>query len=361
MTNYTLIIPLKLKTWERPGNFTDFWEVVAKYLRRLNYWKRNFHRLGKMNWFLLPLLLSLYGCGTFQKWAMRSTNPVFVKTSHDLLQEGHWEFFRDSSPGNLKLMELLWQQDHENLELLGVLIKGFSGYAFAIPETLYLEDEIKGIEESRWKKEAIVFYTRSLDYGLYYLHKKGIKREDLLSNNENKLKEKLKGLGEDDYMALLYTAQSWGSLINLQKDNVALVSQVPKVKILFDFVCNKKPDIDQNVCDIFYAQYESSRPKMLGGNPEKGEKLYLEAIKKHPRNLLIRVSYIQYRLIPGFKEEEFQREAVLLSEEFSKWENLNRDALENRSSYKDIPELNLYNSIAQKRFQIMNKLKNKIF
>lgn len=292
---------------------------------------------------------------------MRSTNPVFVKTSEDLLKEGHWNFFRDSSLGNLKLMELLWQQDQENLELLGVLIKGFSGYAFAIPETLYLEDEIKGVEGSRWKKEAIIYYTRSLDYGLYYLDQKGVKRDDLLANDEKRLKKKLKNLDEDDFMAVLYTAQSWGSLINLQKDNVALISHVPKVKILFDFVCDKKPDIDQNVCDIFYAQYESSRPKMLGGDPEKGEKLYLESIQKHPKNLLIRVSYVQYRLVPGFREEEFQREAVLLNEEFAKWEDLNRDALENRSTYKDMPELNLYNSIARKRFLIMYKLKNKIF
>jgi hypothetical protein len=311
--------------------------------------------------YLLPLLLVTTSCGTLQKWALRSSTPVFEKSSAGVMKEGNWEFFRASTPGNLKFLELLWEQDKENQKLLAVLIKSYAGYAFVVHETVAFGDDLASVEDSEAKKEAIAFYTRALDYGLLYLKREGISNKDLLSSDDEKLSKKLKKLDEDNVAALLYTAQSWGSLINLQKDNIALITQVPKVKILFDRVCEIQPDIDHNVCDLFYAQYESSRPKMLGGNPEKGEKIFLEAMKKHPQNLLIRMSYIQYLLLPAFDTEKYEKEAAFLRDEFAKWGDLNRDSLENVSPYKNAQDLNLYNAVAKKRFLLVEKYKAKIF
>ena len=147
----------------------------------------------------------------------------------------------------------------------------------------------------------------------------------------------------------------------MQKDNVALVSHVPKIKFLFDWVCKKEPDIENGVCDIFYAQYEASRPRMLGGNPEKAKLLYAEAIKKRPKHLLLRLGFIQYSLMPSFDLEGYDKEAKILKEEFAKWGNLNRDTLEDTSEYKAVEHLNLYNAIAQKRFEFIEKNKKRIF
>lgn len=313
-----------------------------------------------MRFSILLVLFSLVGC-SLQKMAMRSATPVFQKSTHNMMTEGNWEFFKASSPGNIKMMELMWQQDPENLELLSMVIKSYAGYAFGIHETLAFRDDLEGKEDSPSKKEAIAFYTRAFDYGLFYLSKKGISSSDLLSNDEEKLTKKLKDLDEDDAYAALYTGQVWASLINLQKDNMALISQVPKVKLIFDRVCTLKPDIDHNVCDIFYAQYEAARPKMLGGNPEKGEQLFIAAIEKNPKNLLIRMNYIQFVVIPLMDGEKYEKIAASMKEEIAKWESLNRDSLENTSPYRDVPELNLYNAIAKKRFEFVEKNKKKIF
>lgn len=313
-----------------------------------------------MAWYLFPLVFALGGC-SLQKMALRQSTPVFEKSSDGMMKEGNWDFFKAATPSNVKSMELIWMQDPENLRLLAVLIRSYAAYAFVVHETLAFEDELAGVDDSVAKKDAITFYTRTLDLGLLYLGKKGIHRKDLLANDNDKLKERLKKLDEDDANALLYTAQAWGSLINLQKDNIALVSQIPNVKVLFDRVCKIKPDIDQNVCDIFYAQYEASRPKMLGGNPEKGEKMYLEAIAKYPHNLLIRTNYIQYLLLPAFDGEKYEKQAAVLRDELAKWGDLNRDSLENQSPYRNLEELNLYNSVAKKRFLMIEKYKSKIF
>jgi hypothetical protein len=309
---------------------------------------------------LILVLLSITGC-SLQKMALRGATPIFVNSSDVVMKEGNWEFFKDSSPGNIKFLEVLWEQDKENLGLLSAILKSYAGYAFGVSETLLLEDELAGKEDSKWKSEALTFYTRSLDFGLLYLEARGIHRQDLLQLEESLLKKKLIKLSPEDISPLLYTAQSWGSLMNLQKDNIVLVSLVPRVKLLFDHICEVKPDIDNNVCDLFFAQYETSRPRMLGGNPERGAQLFQESIKKNPQNLLLRLSYMQYALIPSMDQEKYEKEAAVLREEFAQWRSLNRDTLQSISPYQNSPELNLFNAIAHKRFQIIEKYKKKIF
>lgn len=311
---------------------------------------------------LILILLGLMGCSSVQKLALKGVTPIFVEGSTKLTYERNWEFFREASPANIKLVEMLYLQDTKNLELLSTLIKTYAGYTYAVPETLALGDEFAGMDESLHKQNAILLYTKALDYGLDYFQQKGITKNDLLNLDEKKLLDKIKSkLSGKDLTAALFTAQSWLSLINLQKDNVALIAQVPRAKIVIDWVCGKDPSIENGLCDIFYAQYEGSRPKMLGGNPEKAKELYLAAIKKRPRHLLIRIGYIQYLILPGFDKEAYEFEAKALREEFSKWEDINRDNLVDNSEYKSVEHLNLFNAIARKRFDFIEKNKLKIF
>lgn len=315
-----------------------------------------------MHYLLLILSLSLVGCSSLQKMAMRSSSPMFVEGSNKLTLEKNWEFFRESAPGNLKFIEMIYLQDTGNLEMLSTLVKGYAGYAYAVPETLAMADEFEGIEESGHKKNALMLYTKAMDYGLEYFQKKGISKNNLLRLSEKELSKLLdKNLGKKDHTVVLFTAQSWASLISLQRENVALISHVPKMKVLFDWVCRKNPSIENGICEVFEAQYEASRPRMLGGNPEKAKILYAEAIKKRPQHLLIRLGLLQYSILPAFDEDSYERESKILREEFAKWGNLNRDTLEDLSEYKASEHLNLYNAIAKKRFEIIEKNKKRIF
>ncbi len=315
-----------------------------------------------MKFLLFGVLTVLIGCSSIQKVATRSTTPIFKNASQKLMRESSWEFFKDSNPGNLKFMEMIYFSDTNNTELLGILVKGYAGYAFGVLETLHFQEELSGEETTKWKQEAITIYTKALDYGLEYLQTKNVTRADLLNFDDQELAQRLnKNLSEEDYIPLLYLAQVWGSLINLQKDNVALVAQVPKVKTLFDWVCSKDQNIENGVCDMFYAQYEASRPKMLGGDPVKAEELYKNAFEKYPKNLLLRVSYIQYMALPGFDEGKYEDQASFLRKEFPKFEDQRRDSLENKSEYLLHEDLNLFNAIAKKRFEIIEQNKIKIF
>lgn len=308
------------------------------------------------------LFIVLLSCGSIQKMGLRSTSPLFKKAGDLTIREKNWDFFRQSAPGSLKLTELLYLQDPENESLHLSLIKGYSGYAYAVSETLAFEDELSGVSDQTHAKEAMEMYTRALDYGLDFLKRKGIERSELLTLPETELHKKFdQEIDEEELTAVLFTGQAWGSLINFQKDNMALVSQIPRVKSMFDWVCKKDPNIENGLCDIFYAQYEASRPKMLGGNPELAKKLYAQAMKKNPKNLLIRLGYVQFMLLPAQESEPYEKEAKILREEFGLWEDLSRDDLENHSPYRNAQDFNLFNAIAKKRFEIIEKNKSKIF
>lgn len=310
---------------------------------------------------ILCSLIFLTSCSSLEKWAVRRASPVFHEAGEQLTKEDSWEFFKNSAPGNLKFLEAVYLTDPENLRLLPAVIKAHAGYAYGVPETLAFEDDLRGIE-SLHRKEAIHHYTRALDYGVFYLGKRDITKDDLLNLPEEKLREKLKKeTDEDDLVALVYTAQAWGSLINLQKDNVALVSHIPRVKILFDHVCQMRPDIEHNICDIFMAQYEAARPRMLGGNPEKARELYVSAMKKNPYHLLIPLNLIQYSYLPAMDEEAFEKLAVTLKSDFEEWEKKGRENLKDESRFAKHRDLNLYNAIAKKRFEIIEQNKKKIF
>ncbi len=174
-----------------------------------------------------------------------------------------------------------------------------------------------------------------------------------------------KKLGDDkrDLEIVLFTAQSFAALVNLQKDNMGLVSQLPVAKGMFDWVCLKDPAINYGTCDIFYGAYEAGRPQMLGGNPAKGKEIFLKAIAKHPHNWLIRTSFLQFYLVPQNDEEGFKVQMLEMknfSEQFNKYyiydQNPRIEAAWNRES-----NLRFYQTLALKRYELLNRFQKQFF
>jgi hypothetical protein len=210
-------------------------------------------------------------------------------------------------------------------------------------------------------------YSKAINFGIRYLKQKKINWEDLKTKMNDQaalmhLFDKNLSSEKIDLETMIFTAQSLGSVINLQKDNMTLVSELPIVKAMFDWTCMKNPSLNFGTCDIFFGTYEAGRPKMLGGNPEKGKEIFEKAILKHPYNWLIRVSYIQYYLIPMADEEGFKIQMDYLKER----------AVEFKQSqmYQPTPQifdwaredrLRLFQSIAIKRYELFEKYKKQLF
>jgi len=299
------------------------------------------------SWYPLVLLLTLASC-SLSKLALRSQAPLFEKGGDTLKAEKDWEWFREATPGNIQFMETMLSQDEDNQVLRRTLVKAYAGYAYGVYETLMIPEVLEGSDEKPQLQRAFALYQRALKHGETYFAKNGV-RFDV--KDEAALVESLReNVDDEDLPALIYFAQSWASSINMQKQDMVLISQLPRVKLLFDHVCGLKVDIENGVCPLFYAQYEASRPRMLGGNPELGRELFQKFLLKNPNHLLARVSYLQFSVIPRLDEDEFIKEGRALEQEIEKWK-----------AGEGAGNLNLMNAIAEKRWGILKPLQKKIF
>ncbi|RPJ78940.1 MAG: hypothetical protein EHM20_02670, partial [Alphaproteobacteria bacterium] len=219
------------------------------------------------------------------------------------------------------------------------------------------------------KSQALFNYTRAFNFGLRYLRTQQIEFSDLLNRmNDSQgiphLLEKRLTSDKKNLELVLFTAQSFAALVNLQKDNMSIIAQLPVAKAMFDWVCMKNPQINYGTCDIFYGAYEAGRPKMLGGNPDKGKEIFLRAIENHPHNWLIRTSYMQYYLIPQNDKDGFDLQMEYMKNKQADFDNLY--IYTSRSNAEDISwskesRLRLYQSLALKRTELMNKYQKQFF
>jgi len=301
--------------------------------------------------------------------AIGASSGVMYSAGMDLETQSNYDIFKSGVPANLVLIEGLLSQSTDNLELLATLNKGYAGYAFAINETEFLNEDWGELKTEVAKKQALFNYTRALNFGLRYLKLKQLELSDLHSKmNEPQgithLLDKRLTNTQIDLELVLFTAQSYAALINLQKDNISLVADLPIAKAMFDWVCMKDPKIKYGMCDIFYGAYEAGRPKMLGGNPDKGKEIFLRAIENHPHNWLIRTSYMQYYLIPQNDKLGFEQQMEFLT---SKLEDFNHFSIFSTSqntddfSWSRETYLRLFQSLALKRFELMNKYQKQFF
>ncbi len=313
----------------------------------------------------ITCLMFFVSCSTIEKIAVSSSSPMINKASSSIEMEGSWESFKEGVPGNLKLLEGLLSISPEDDDLLLSLVKGYSGYAFAVNETEDLTDKFKDKEKRDHADLAAINYSKAIGYGLRYLQESGVSYEMLSkaqrdeSGISNLLSRKF-GHTIKNHEALFFTAQAIGGLINIRKDKMILVSQISVVRGMIDWVCSNDPDFYSGLCEIFYGAYETGRPKMLGGDPDKGRKIFQDAIKKYPDNWMIRTAYIEHYLIPMMKEDEFAKELAFFEKAAQAFQASNEWSPVDNHLIKN-SQLRLYQAVAMKRYELINVIKKTIF
>lgn len=320
--------------------------------------------------YLLTAFSFLITSCSVNKIAVNSSSDLLYKASSEVEAQPNYEMFKSGVAANLLLIEGLLSESPENLDLLATLTKGYAGFAFLVNETDMHNEEWGELKTENGKSQALLNYTRSFNFGLRYLKLKNITLNDLISRiNEpsgiTRLLDKNLSIDKKNLELILFTAQAFAALINLQKDNISMVAQLPAAKAMFDWVCFKDPKINYGTCDIFYGAFEAGRPKMLGGNPIAGKDIFLRAIADHPHNWLIRTSYMQYYLIPQNDKEGFDQQLEFLKKKQSEFQSYyiysaNQDS-SNDVLWNQEARLRLYQALALKRYELMNKYQKQFF
>ncbi len=310
------------------------------------------------------LLASFISCAAVNTVALRTTANVIKDGSNEALTESNYQHFKKATPGNLKLLEGLWFSDQSNKTLLGLLVKGYSAYAFAVAETDALEDILLEKDSSEKVEQAILLYEKAIFYGEKYLAEVGISKEKYWDKGfPIKLKTVFdKNLSDEDYVTMFYFGQALGSSINIQRTNLVKASFMNHALQTINYVCDKKPEIERGSCHLFQAVLQASIPSIMGGSQSKARTKFKKLIKETPYNLLAHLSFVQYHIVPIMEEEEFFREMEKLQKKIRTWYNLQKGTKSVSSKiYEQHRLFNLFNAITKERYKTLKKLKTELF
>ncbi|MFA6316939.1 MAG: TRAP transporter TatT component family protein [Elusimicrobiota bacterium] len=213
---------------------------------------------------LLALALGLSGC-SLKLVALRQTAALLEQGVGAFYDESDTELAQQALGSQLKMVEAFLRSDPADPKLNIIASQGYGAYAF-----LFLE----GSKDDRARE----FYRRGRDFGMRTLDAskafKGLGTMDLAA-----VEAALKTASKKDVPALFWTAYSWAGWVNLSRDDMEAVADLPKAVSIMRRVYDLDPSYQFGGPDLFLGAYYASRPKILGGDPAKAKE-HFEAAKK---------------------------------------------------------------------------------
>lgn len=261
------------------------------------------------------LALSTSACN-IQKLTVNTTSKVLAKAQPSLKQEPDYEMAARAIPASLKTVEGFHMVDPENKRLVKILAEGYCQYA-----TGFIEDEWEvAILDKRFddaehqSQRATKAFIRCMGYGLELL---GGDWKKALSGDSGAFAKKVAGAGKDERDGLLWAGVGLAGMINQNKDDIALVAQLPKARAIFE----KIAQLDENDNDrdqalralphIALASMAVAMSKAMGGRPEVGQKHFQRAMEiTQDKFLLARVFYARRYAVAVQDKTLFRNELV---------------------------------------------------
>lgn len=238
----------------------------------------------------------LFNACSVQRVAIRYASDIFDAGVKAIFSETDYEIANSSIPSNLKLLEAFYTVDSLNEKIVILLVQGYTGYAMG-----FVEDEDP--------QRARSIYKRAFDYGINFLKIKNKKFSEAFDGEFEKFENFLKtSFTKKDVPILLWTAMAWGSYVNLSRDDPDAIAQIPKIETMV----KRSIQLDENYFygsgNMFLGVLLSARPKMFGGNPEKGKEYFERCIKiSGGKYLLPYVFYARYYAVQVQDKELFEK------------------------------------------------------
>lgn len=287
-----------------------------------------------MNRYILLLCIATLPACSVNKFAVNKAADILGPASRAFNSEQDYQFAKEAMPGNLKLIEGLHQISPDNREINTILAKAFCSYAFAFPET-----EGSARELNRAKS----FYQRGYAYGRNGLPSGLLKTID---GSLEDFEKEVWDTDKDDVESLFWTAYCLSGWINLNKADVSAVADLSKAEILMRKVLKEDETFYYGSAHIFFGGFFGSRPKMLGGNPEKARDHIEKAIQiSGGRFLPAKFFLATFYAVPAQNESLFEQ---TLKEVIT-------------AKPDELPDEHLANQVAKMRAEKLIKEKKNLF
>ena len=209
----------------------------------------------------LLIIISLSAC-SMNKMMVDASLPMIESGMEAMLQEPDLQLAEDSMPANLGMLNGMIHLDPENAQLHTYAAQAYYGLSY-------------GFNEDNDVNRAEKFYQRGLKHGLTALELKGLK--DASNLNISDFEQQLQKLGTDDVATLFWTASNWAKLIDLNRDDTAMLIDLPRPTAMMQRVLELNESFYYGGAHMYFGVYYGSRPQALGGDFKKSKQHFDKA------------------------------------------------------------------------------------
>jgi hypothetical protein len=204
------------------------------------------------------------------------------------------ELVRDAVPFALMTMESLADQLPEDVGLRVALARGFTQYGYGFVQQ---PAELKPVPDQEQIARARKLYLRARQYGLEGLKiSRGITEEQLRSEKDRPAA--LAKLQKEDVPLLYWTFAPWAAAIAANKNDMALVGDVPTIAAMLDRALVLDEAFDTGALHEFAITFDPARPE--GTTPGK-QKAHFDRAEELSKGLKVSplVTYAQSVAAPA--------------------------------------------------------------
>ncbi len=218
--------------------------------------------------YIIFVVLFISGC-SIKRMTINATGSFMEDVVTAFFEEEDIDFAKQAIPANLKLLDgLIKGSNYENDDLLLKGCKLYGMYAMGFLEDTETD---KKLEKENLKK-ASYFYKKAKEYGMKILVKNN-DFKNVLDKDFSEFEKMMIAFNKKDIETLFWTAFAWGSFINLNRNSVEAVADLPKVKALVLRVLELDETYFYGLPHLFMIVYYSM-PKMFGGDIDKAKEEY---------------------------------------------------------------------------------------
>jgi tetratricopeptide (TPR) repeat protein len=229
--------------------------------------------------FMTAMALSI-GCN-MNEFSVNLTAPVLHEASKAFAMESDVELARLAAPAQLETLNGFLYSAPHNRFLLHTCAQGFAEYAFG-----FLEDDLETMPDDDKHEaqrrtltaRATDMYDRALAFSLRYIAIEDSGFEAAFKKDVSTLEAETKKLDKDSVAGLLFGGLSLASAINLNRNDVARVVELPKAIAMIKRAYELDPKYNNAQAAMLLGVIYSSQGKAMGGNPELAKKYFDEAI-----------------------------------------------------------------------------------
>lgn len=225
--------------------------------------KESFGKKKMKKLFLLPLLVLTVSCSV-NKLTVKAASKTLDCGLKAVFEEKDLDYAKQALPANLKLMEILLENDKDETLLVNASM-GFCGYAWA-----FLEESSPAQAESFYKKG--IFYSNIL------LEKKRFFKKGKLE---------AKAVNEKNAPALFWNTFCKSALINLNpsdSENSVLLAETQEQA---ELLASKSPSYFYNAVYAILGSIYASKPKIFGGDTQKAKVFFDKASQGEGENFYL--------------------------------------------------------------------------